>query len=338
MDKIQYISPSSFYYWEKCPLQAVLSKQTTKFFQNSPDADLGSLIHKFYEKQYEWNISSVESFNTKWKTEIEKLNHQSHQNNYYPIQWNAKYYAVKKQMLCKNLLTKAIKKKGNNVVSSKFQNRYQVEINNEYIKGEIDLLVLQKEKIKQIVDFKTGNVFEKVKGIRQIKEIYKQQLALYCAVILEKQDFIPELFLETINGRRIQIDVEKDFIIALNNRVKILKEKINSKIETNTTDSLANCTPENCEYCNYRPFCSVYKTTFLNTRIGLRIDVRGKVSTIKTNELLFRTTNDEYIIKNVQDKSKYQLNGKCEIYNLFFPENDDKILYETKRTVVKYEE
>jgi hypothetical protein len=99
MDKVQYISPSSFYYWEKCPLQAVLSKQTTKFFQNSPDADLGSLIHRFYEKNNKWNISSVESFNTKWKTEIEILNNQLQHSNYYPIQWNAKYYTIKKPKL-----------------------------------------------------------------------------------------------------------------------------------------------------------------------------------------------------------------------------------------------
>ena len=187
------------------------------------------------------------------------------------------------------------------------------------------------------LDFKTGDVFEKVKGKRQVKEIYKQQLALYCAVILEKQDFIPKLFIETMNGRRIQIKVEKDFITALNNRVKVLKEKINSKIETNTTESLANCTPENCEYCNYRPFCSAYKTTLFNTRIGLRIDVHGNVSAIKTNGVLFKTTNEEYIIKNVQDKSKYQTIGEYEIYNLFYPENEDNVLYESKNTVFKYE-
>ncbi|MBK6699246.1 MAG: PD-(D/E)XK nuclease family protein [Saprospiraceae bacterium] len=302
-------------------------------FQNSPDADLGSLIHRFYEKHNEWNISSVESFNTKWKTEIEKLNNQLQHSNYYPIQWNAKYYTVKK--FAKNCLLKKVKQK---MLFQETSISLWNKIVNENIGGKIDLLVLENEKIKQIVDFKTGDVFEKVKEKRQVKEIYKQQLALYCAVILEKQNFIPELFLETMNGRRIQIEVGKDFITALNNRVKILKEKINSKIETKTTDSLANCTPENCEYCNYRPFCSAYKTTFLNTRIGLRIDLHGNVSAIITNEVLFKTTNDEYIIKNIQDINKYQLNGKCEIYNLFFPENDDNIVYETKNTVIKYEE
>lgn len=336
MDKIQYISPSSFYYWEKCPLRAVLSKQTTKFFPNSPDADLGSLIHRFYEKYNELKISSVESFNEKWKTEIEKLNKQLQGSNYYPIQWNAKYYSVKKQMLFKNLIFKASKTK--DVVTGKFQYHYEEKINNENIEGKIDLLVLEDGKIKQIIDFKTGDVFEKGKGKNQVKEIYKQQLALYCAVILERQDCIPELFLETMNGKRIKIEVEIDFITALNNRVKILKEKINSKIETKTTDTLANCTHENCEYCNYRPFCSAYKTTFLNTRIGFRIDVHGSVSAIKTNEVLIKTTNDEYIIKKVQDNSKYQLHGKYMIFNLFFPENDDNILYETKNTVIKYEE
>ena len=62
MNEIIYISPSTFYYWEKCPLQAVLSKlpESRNFFPNNPDADLSSLIHKFYEKQNEWKIDSLE--------------------------------------------------------------------------------------------------------------------------------------------------------------------------------------------------------------------------------------------------------------------------------------
>jgi len=340
MDKIQYISPSSFYYWEKCPLQAVLSKLsiTKAFFTVHPDADLGSLIHKFYEKQNEWEIDSIEKFNAKWGKEIDKLNrrHQSNklQDNYCSIQWNAKYYAVKKQLLCNNLLAKASKVK--EVVTTEGQYLYEQWISNEIIGGKIDLLVRENDKIKQIIDFKTGNIYEKVGNKMRVKEVYKQQLALYCAVILEKQDFFPELLIETLDGKRIKIEIAREFIEALTSRVKLLKDKINSAIENNLTDLLANCNPENCENCNYRPFCKIYKTNFLNKKIGSRIDICGNITEIKTNEIAIKTTDNYFIIKKIGEISKYQLNGSCEVYNLYFSEKNDNVLYETINTILKY--
>lgn len=340
MDKIQYISPSSFYYWEKCPLQAVLSKlsNTKDTFPINPDADLGSLIHKFYEKQNEWIIDSTEKLNSKWKYEIDKLNEQYKANklhgNYYSIQWNAKYYAVKKQLLCNTLLAKTSKVKER--ITTGIQYRYEQWISNEIIGGKIDLLVSENDAITQIIDFKTGNIYEKIDNKMQVKEVYKQQLALYCAVILEKQDFIPELFIETLDGKRIKIKVAREFIKALTSRAKLLKDKINSTIENDKTDLLANCNPENCELCHYRPFCKIYKATFLNKKIGSRIDISGNITEIKTNEIAIETSNNYFIIKNIKDIYKYQLNATCVIYNLYFPERNNNYLYETTNTIIKY--
>ena len=340
MDKLQYLSPSSFYYWEKCPFQAVLSKQpTTKtFFPTQPDADLGSLIHRFYEKQNEWDIDSVEKFNVRWKNETDILNKLYKANkllgNHCSIQWNAKYYAIKKQLLCKNLLTKI--SEGKEASTSGVQYLYEQWINNELIGGKIDLLIKENDEIKQIIDFKTGNIFEKVSKKMQLKEVYKQQLALYCAVIIEKQDFFPELLIETMDGRRVRVEVAREYIEALIRRVKLLKDKINYAIETNTIDLIANCNPENCEHCNYRPLCKIYKTAFINKNIGSRIDISGKITVIKKNEIAIETANNYYLVKKIKEISRYQVDAMCEIYNLYFPENDNSFLYETANTTIRY--
>jgi RecB family exonuclease len=342
MDKIQYISPSAFYYWEKCSFQAVLSKQPTcnSFFPKHPDADLGSLIHKFYEKQNEWNIESLENFNSKWNDEISKINKQYQsdklQCNFYPIQWHSKYYAIKKQLLCKNLILRK-KKEVEEPTAAQVQYLYEKWINNEIVGGKIDLIVKENDKIKQIVDFKTGNIYEKNGKKIQLKEVCKQQLALYCAVILEQQDFMPDLFIETMDGKKVKIEIEKEYIETLVYKVISLKEKINSAIETNTINSLANCNSENCEHCNYRPYCEIYQSTFTNKKIGSRIDIKGRIIEIKANEVIIGTNNNRFTIKKIKEIEKYVLENKCNIYNLYFPENEDNLLYETINTVIEYE-
>lgn len=110
MEPIKFISPSSFFYWKKCPLKAVYSKEfrDQQIFPKHPDADLGRIIHSFYEKKTIWNINSPVAFEEKWEIEINKLDEaykrSEMQNIYFPIKWNAKYFAVKKLLLKKSIL------------------------------------------------------------------------------------------------------------------------------------------------------------------------------------------------------------------------------------------
>lgn len=339
MNKIQYISPSAFYYWEKCPFQAILSKKTKSLFPNNPDSDLGSLIHKFYEKQIEWKINTVEKFNAKWNEEVEKINEQYKKDelqiNYYPIQWYSKYYAVKKNLLSRKLLS--MSKKGKKKSKSSFEYLYEDKISNDIISGKIDLLIKENDNVMQLIDYKTGSIYENVDYKTQLKESFKQQLALYCSVILEKQDFIPDLIIETIDGKRKKIKVDKEYINELTYRARLLKEKINLAIEKNTTSLLANPTIENCRRCNLRTNCDSYKSKLINNRIGLNIDIKGEIITVTKNEVAVQTNNGQFIVKKIKQIDKYREYNECEIYNLYFPESDEKYLYETKNTVIKYE-
>lgn len=340
MNEIIYISPSTFYYWEKCPLQAVLSKlpESRNFFPNNPDADLGSLIHKFYEKQNEWKIDSLERFNLKWSHEIIEMNKYYKENElqsiYFPIQWYASYYTVKKMLLCNNLINKPIHFNTN---SSEFKYLYEQWINNDVVGGRVDLLVKENGVVRQVVGFKTGKIFEKLGKTIKLKEVYKQQLALYASVILENQNYMPELYIEQISGRRFKVDIDSNYIQDLKKRAIDLKNKINYTIQNNTFENLSVCNTENCEYCFYRHNCDMYKNTFMNKRIGLRIDLIGKISNVKSDIITLISGSGNFKIKNVRKVCKYKVNYDCEVYNLFFPENNDNIVFETTSTVIKYE-
>lgn len=336
-NKIEYISPSSFYYWEKCPLKGLYSKtyKNKELFPKHPDADIGTLIHNFYEKHSEWNITSTELFNAKWEQEINCINeiykHSLLQNRYYPVQWHSKFYAVKKQQLCSNILKSV---SSNNYSSNRNNVVYEEWISNDYIGGYVDLIVKDGDIIKQIVDFKTGSIFEIVNNRKTIKEVYQLQLALYCAVILESQSAMPELYLKTLNGYKHQINIHIDAIKEIAIRALNLKEKINKAVENGDINSLAHCNVVNCVNCNYRMFCKNYKDIFLNERCGKRIDLNGEIRRIGSNEILFEAGGNLFIIKNIKELKGLSEGVELSIYGLFYPVESELILYIMNNTIV----
>ena len=158
MDKIKYISPSQFVYWHDCPYRAIMSKTCSRT-QNA-NAELGILIHKFYEKYKEWRIDSESSFLKKWEDEIEALNIKySSAEDFYPIQWNSLFYVVKKNLLMRRILTTKQIQVEAATKDSVFL--YEKWLNNDYIGGCADLIVKKDDIITSLVDYKTGSVYYK---------------------------------------------------------------------------------------------------------------------------------------------------------------------------------
>ena len=336
---VKYISPSSFYYWEKCPLKAVFSKKYRdwQFFPKHPDADLGTVIHLFYEKKTEWIIDSQTAFENKWKELIANINEtykiNELQKRYYPVQWYSKYYAVKKALLKKNILSNHTHHK------SKKNIAFEKWIYNKIIGGYIDLIIFNDEKkIKSIVDFKTGEIFEKADGQFQIKEVYKMQLALYAIVIKEQQGFIPKLFIENIKGERILVEISDSYIEAIYNRAIRLKNKIDLAEKDNCVDSLANANSDNCKLCDYRTICVIYKTTLMNNVIDNMIDIHGKLIGKYPPVVDIDLTNITYRIKNLRSIDDLDIGREIFIYNLFLPDENENILYSIKSTIIEYGE
>ena len=336
---IPYISPSKFYYWKKCPLKAVFyyEYKNTQFFPRHPDADIGNIIHNFYENRCKWKITNEEVFYNKWNELITNLNEEYKNNDlqsrFYPVQWHSSFYAVKKQLLKKNLLSSTKRKNSH----SSIKNEEWIKDDESVIAGKADLLIFNdKGIITEIADFKTGKVFEKENNKLKIREAYKTQLALYAKIIIDKQEYKPETTLIDISGKKHTVEITSDEIDKTFNEAVKLKHSINTALQKNKINVLANPDTENCFMCNYRPVCKTYKHKFINYPIKNNIDVCGRVVMSNTNSVKIENEQGVFQIGNFREIIPLSNKNIC-VYNLYFPDNDNKILYTQNNTIVKYE-
>ncbi len=336
---IPYISPSKFYYWKKCPLKAVFfyEYKNTQFFPRHPDADIGNVIHNFYENRYKWKITNEKIFSRKWNELITKLNKEYKNSNlqsrYFPVQWYSNFYSVKKQLLKKYLLSSAKRKKSH----TNIKNEEWIKDDKNTIAGKADLLIYNNYGIiTEIADFKTGKIFEKENNKLKIRKAYKTQLALYAKIIIDKQQSKPITLIIDISGKKHPVEITSDEIDKTYNEAKELKHSINTALLKNKVSELANPDNENCFMCNYRPVCVAYKQKFMNFPINNNIDICGKVLISNTN--LIKIENEQGVFQIVNFRENITLNNKniC-VYNLYFPDMGNKILYAQNNTIVKYE-
>lgn len=347
---IKFISPSSFYYWEKCPLKAVYARNYDGpvLFPKHPDADLGKLIHSFIENRLNWEISTDEVFEKKWKDEVQKLNNEYRnsllQKVYFPIEWHSKYFAVKKRQLQKFIVKD---------VSETFmnhKNRLAENMNglaekwiddNLDIGGKIDYVRFNdNNEIEDVIDFKTGKIFEIVEKEKTIKPVYYCQLALYGYLVLQNQSLNPNYFLQESNGEKYKVEINQSQIEGIHKRAVKLKNIINEHISKNDLNSLASPMQENCSFCDYRPLCDAYKAKFLNDLSKKNVDVHGRVlSVIKGSKMAFKIQIAERVVtlKNIVSAEKINEGDEIYVYNLFCPDEEESTLFATKSTIVSYE-
>lgn len=343
MEPIKYISPSSFFYWEKCPLKAIYSKEyrDQQIFPKHPDADLGTIIHSFIENKKIWNIYSSTSFEDKWEIEINKLDEAYKQNDmqkiYFPVKWNAKYFAVKKLILKQSLLRQIIPHKTKHKSNIKFEQWIEDGMD---IGGKVDCMIVNdNNQIIEIVDFKTGNIFEFVEKKKFIKMAYIQQLVLYAYIIKNEQMFYPKCYIQDIKGNKYEVEIIEEFVNEIYKRAVELKIKANKCIEDGDIDQLANPSTENCSHCNYRPICIKYKEDFINNFENKQVDIYGEVIEVKGSEKLelkIKIENKILILKNISTFESIKIGDNIFVYNLFCPDGDSQILWAMKQTLIKY--
>lgn len=344
MEPIKFISPSSFFYWEKCPLKAIYSKEfkNQQIFPKHPDADLGSIIHSFFENKKKWGIYSSANFELKWNIEIKKIDEVYKQSRvqkiYYPIKWNAKYFAVKK-LLLKQLLLKNVKLPSR-LTHKNIKFEQWVEDGND-IGGKVDYMILnEKDEIVEIVDFKTGNIFEFVEKKKVLKIAYIQQLVLYAYVIKSKQLFYPKCFIQDIKGNKHEVEIIEEFVSEIYKRAIELKTKTNKCINNGDIDQLANPSTENCFHCDYRPICIKYKANLINNFVNKQVDIYGEVIEVKGSEKLelkIKIENKILILKNISTFESIKIGDNIFVYNLYCPDGDLQILWAMKQTLIKHE-
>jgi len=344
MEHIKFISPSNFFYWEKCPLKAIYSKEFRgqQIFPKHPDADLGSIIHAFFENKTQWNIFSLEAFEERWEMEINKLDEAYKLNNlqkiYFPIKWNAKYFAVKKDLLKKSLLKK--NQLSANIIHKNIKFEKWIDDGKD-VGGKVDQMVFNEQnEIIEIIDIKTGNIFELVDKRRVIKASYIQQLLLYAYMINIKQSFYPKCFIQDIKGYKHHVEINEEIATDIYKKALELKNKINKGINEEKIDQLACPNIENCSNCDYRPVCTKYKTRFINNFENKNMDIYGVVFDVKgfeKLELKIQIESKIFILKNISAYESIKKGDIIFVYNLFCPDGNSQILFAMKQTIIKHE-
>lgn len=345
MKILRFISPSKFYYWEKCPLKALFSKEYkgSQFFPKHPDADLGILIHSFYENIDKWDISDYENFENRWNEEIFKINnsYKSHklQNIYYPISWHSRYYAIKKELLRNNLLGQLISQPLP-IKQTKIEYEKWIDDGSD-IGGKVDCVIYNKDaKIITIIDFKSGKIHSLKNKGKKVKEEYIYQLILYSHIISKKQNFYPSCLLQNIKGEFIKIEFDTSRAEEIYRRAVNLKLMINQSVENNTTDTIANPQYENCFSCDFRPICLPYKNKLINNFNNIHVDVFGKVKEIiGLKDICIKLQIDDRVIllKNIKSSDTIKVGDDIFIYNLFCPDNKSPILYAVRGTMIYHD-
>jgi hypothetical protein len=348
MEPIKFISPSNFYYWEKCPLKAVFSRnfKAINIPPSNQNGDLGTIIHKFLEKANEWQISDEKSFENKW---IELINEMENiyrgntiQTNYLPVSWYCNYYAVKKICLKSTILNK---KYSIHLVDIDKIEKHEKWISDEkYVGGIADYLRYDSEgNIEEIVDFKTGGIYDIIEKKLKIKEEYQQQLSLYAKLVFIKQNFIPKTYIQDIKGIKHNIELSEDYINDIYERAILLWTKINDEIKKDTVSNLACVNESNCKNCDYRPHCDRYKEVYMNKIDISNVDITGIVQSISNFNEKFRLEIkiENQSVKVIGDRIINEISeGQVvSIYNLFNSNTNSQIvkLFFTKRSIVVYE-
>lgn len=342
MEPIKFISPSSLFYWHKCPLKAIFSREyrNQQFLPKHPDADLGDLVHRFFEKKKEWEIFSKDAFEIKWKSEVQIID-QSYfksklQKIYFPIKWSAKYFAIKKVLLRNSLLKEAEsspKKQSTNI-------KYEEWIDDgKDIGGFVDFMIINgKNEVVEIVDFKTGKIFEFVEKRKVIKEAYLQQISLYAYIVKCKQDYYPKCCIKDIKGNKYPIEINEKALKEIYELAIELKSRINKSIEDLNFEMLANPVIENCINCEYRPVCSKYKSALINNFESKRVDIFGVVVDVKgvdKVEMKIKVNNKYLVLRGVTMCDKINIGDRIYVYNLFCPDESSRILFAMKETLIE---
>lgn len=251
-------------------------------FPPNPAALYGSIIHRLYEKRMKGLIPDAESFERMWDAEVKKVN-ETYSPRYplfvlkndYDKMFESQNVAMGMQPV-----TTSMGSVSRVSSSSQFERSYKIP---GKLHGIIDRISC-KDSYVEIIDYKTGMVYD---DSGKIKQIYIDQLNLY-ALMYEATEGKKVSKLTIIDKNANEIDVP-----ILPNKENLLDDVdriircINDSINNGTAKNLATPSEENCKYCNCRHLCEAYwKSSYLPNDF-----VKGVISNNGTN--FVDLTNEE---------------------------------------------
>lgn len=346
--KIKRISPSQFCSMKGCVYKSLLAEAFGKkpLLPISPNAYLGTVLHKLLEQISKNEIRSEEELNLKFDEEIRLMESTLKQEGYecfVPLQKNVWDFGVKKILLKKHLNPVIKESKQDN--GAKFISEKWFESKDSLIGGRIDL-VIEDGKGIEIVDFKTGAITQDVlddngETFAEIKKEYKEQLKLYAYLFYDCTNKFPtKLSLVDLARKKFNIDFSQEECRVIFEEAKGLLRYTNESIEI--SEFMANPNEQNCKYCLYRPACPFYLqyikvNGFFNDVCGL---VKNVVRYQNGNATVFIEQGGKTlsVIGFGRDKFEYfysNLNKQINIFNL--KKESNGLVYSVTKTTMIYD-
>ena len=298
---IKRISPSVFSVLKSCKLKGVwASNHIPSLLPLSPNLHIGNIVHKTLQLSNMGKIRDKKDFDETWalliRQEEEKMSGNWLEQALVPLSKTCIDFEVKKKFIEKNVLGSShnisdknapchyspnteMKEDGHNGQFEKW-----IESKDGIIGGYIDAIIPGMEG-DILIDYKTGKIFERDDVRAGIREDYLFQLRLYAALYHQNNNRWPEkIEIRGLGDLIYDIDVDpKECIKALEDASSLFKITNALITESNRersgeSDRLANPSPNNCRYCQYRPLCKGYWATKQNlSEERWPFDVKGKI-------------------------------------------------------------
>ena len=305
IEPISTISPSAFSTTRNCNLRGVLgAKSVPPLLPKGPAAHIGIIVHSMLEKAGKGQIDCDSTFDYVWNECLE------HEEKKMSSSWTEQHlsplddtfrYELKKQQ-CRLIVRKMYRTssvRSSDGTTEEIKREVRLRTSDGRVSGRVDAIELQNGRVT-IVDYKTGALNPPENSKQGVApDEYAQQLKLYASLYYEENDKWPdELQIVGLSGRSISVPVQPEECMDLLHEAKTIISRVNCIMRGSSSGyraiigRLASPSPENCQFCRYRPACLPYwEAKDLSAEMGWPDDVCG---TVASREVL---GNGKLIIK-----------------------------------------
>ena len=265
------VNPSSYKRLKDCPLSCAWDAEDDfSSLMSYPSGLLGSIIHKLIERRTRGQIedTSRSCLEAEWENIKEEIILENQSNwinqNVLPLEKTVKGYMLRKMLTFKTCagISPVFSRSGSGEGERKTGAELWIGSPDGKAGGYVDRI----ERTDQgycIQDYKTGTIVQDDAGTEGVvKEDYQIQLKLYAAIFNEQHGEWPQKLLLLQNGIGSQeVSYSHEEASALLREAKELLEVTNEMIDEvkgGDLSLLANPSPDNCRFCNYRHVCDSY--------------------------------------------------------------------------------
>lgn len=330
--KLKRITPSQYYALKNCEYKAILGEAflNKPLLPISPDAHLGTVLHKMYETITKDEVIDNDDLERKFNVAIDKVEMDLKERGlqyFLPLKYNIKDFGLKKYLFKKAFSEK--KANGVHDVSTHYYSEKWFESKDKCIGGKIDLIIEKGEKT-EIIDFKTGAVYQEHlddfgESFMDLKEEYKVQLKLYAELYYENSGRFPtQLSISDLFKQKHDIEFTEDDCLSIYYDAKSALTEINHNIEKK---KFRACTSfRNCSFCLYRPACKFYSID--TNKASNTNDIRGKIISTK------KYPNGNINVDLESDGTYITISGFPDIYYDSFQNSNNKVIciYNLRKT------